>query len=81
MARDGKPLDLPGLYWDEERRRYFPIASRPKRKTIDEDQAQAATTFTTDGRPVQVQPAAMSRYLKACRTGSGSYSQRVRIAE
>jgi hypothetical protein len=24
------PKDLPGLYWDEERNRYFPISSRPK---------------------------------------------------
>ncbi|KAF8170072.1 hypothetical protein BJ912DRAFT_1034497 [Pholiota molesta] len=24
------PKDLPGLYWDEERNRYFPISSRPR---------------------------------------------------
>ncbi|KAH9924301.1 uncharacterized protein BXZ73DRAFT_50469 [Epithele typhae] len=23
------PLDLPGLYWDEEKKRYFPISSKP----------------------------------------------------
>jgi len=25
------PKDLPGLYWDEERSRYFPLSSRTKR--------------------------------------------------
>ncbi|KIY63124.1 hypothetical protein CYLTODRAFT_494161 [Cylindrobasidium torrendii FP15055 ss-10] len=24
------PRDLPGLYWDEERKRYFPLSSKPK---------------------------------------------------
>ncbi|KAL0961013.1 hypothetical protein HGRIS_006005 [Hohenbuehelia grisea] len=27
------PKDLPGLYWDEARNRYFPISSRPKTQT------------------------------------------------
>ena len=25
----GMPRDLPGLYWDEEKKRYFPLSSRP----------------------------------------------------
>lgn len=24
------PVELPGLYWDEERNRYFPLSSKPK---------------------------------------------------
>ena len=28
-VRYSMPKDLPGLYWDEEKKRYFPLASRP----------------------------------------------------
>ena len=27
-SQDLRPRQLPGLYWDEERQRYFPITSR-----------------------------------------------------
>lgn len=30
---DNMPRDLPGLYWDEEKKRYFPESSRPARAT------------------------------------------------
>ncbi|KAF9472115.1 hypothetical protein BDN70DRAFT_887383 [Pholiota conissans] len=31
------PRDLPGLYWDEERNRYFPLSSRPKQQAPQPD--------------------------------------------
>lgn len=27
------PRDLPGLYWDEQRKRYFPLSARPAAQT------------------------------------------------
>ncbi|KAL5482471.1 hypothetical protein ACEPAI_9065 [Sanghuangporus weigelae] len=80
MTRDGKPLELPGLYWDEERRRYFPIASRPKRKAIDELSVESQRTYT-DERDSQWRRAATSRYLQTSRTGQGNFSQRLRLVD
>ncbi|OCB88231.1 hypothetical protein A7U60_g4636 [Sanghuangporus baumii] len=77
MTRDGKPLELPGLYWDEERRRYFPIASRAKRKSIDE----VAQPAYTDVKSSQWRRTVTSRYLQISRAGKGNFSQRLRLAD
>ena len=39
------PKDLPGLYWDEERSRYFPLSSRTKRPPL----ADTITSHHTKG--------------------------------
>ncbi|TFK91871.1 hypothetical protein K466DRAFT_283280 [Polyporus arcularius HHB13444] len=36
------PRDLPGLYWDEEKKRYFPISSRPAGSTPTHPAATAS---------------------------------------
>jgi hypothetical protein len=41
------PKDLPGLYWDEERSRYFPLSSRPKRAPPP---AETITSHHTKGK-------------------------------
>ncbi len=39
---DRMPRDLPGLYWDEEKKRYFPISSRPAGSTPTHPAATAS---------------------------------------
>lgn len=78
MSRNGRPLDLPGLYWDEEKCRYFPIASRPKASAIAE-QSRVQNT-RQDETPVvyeqEVSPRTMpmSRILREMRGGRLSAS-------
>ena len=76
MSRGGRPLELPGLYWDEEKQRYFPIASKPKVDVVHEklgvkDVKQAA--FSKRQRPSELRtpPAKM---LRDMRRGVLSYS-------
>ncbi|KAI5121080.1 hypothetical protein M0805_008593 [Coniferiporia weirii] len=81
MSRDGKPLDLPGLYWDETRRRYFPLSSRPKRKPEREEDREltAPRKDETHARRLAKLPASSS-CIKAIRSGNGSFVERSRLA-
>ncbi|KAH8114711.1 hypothetical protein DFH11DRAFT_1855309 [Phellopilus nigrolimitatus] len=80
MSRDGKPLELPGLYWDEERRRYFPMSSRPKRKTEDDlPSAKNDGDETTGRRQMLKFSTVASIYTKGLRSGLDNFSNRSRI--
>ncbi|EJC97822.1 uncharacterized protein FOMMEDRAFT_137223 [Fomitiporia mediterranea MF3/22] len=83
MSRGGKPLDLPGLYWDDEKKRYFPIASRPKRKTTDEGPRETPYKVSDDNRRQTEghRSAATATYPRALRIGTKGYSQRARITQ
>ena len=51
MSQNKGPLCIPGYYWDEERRRYFPESSRPKGKLVpDEDRVSATATSSEPTR-------------------------------
>ncbi|THH03903.1 hypothetical protein EW145_g5916 [Phellinidium pouzarii] len=81
MSRDGKPLELPGLYWDETRRRYFPLSSRPKRNheliDVKNDEGRGSTVLQ---RAFKRSPSMTSAsHLKVIRSGNSSFAERTRL--
>lgn len=80
MSRGGGPLELPGLYWDVEKQRYFPLASKPKTKSTDTDlgERQPPLQNGVDDGTVPSGSAAsrppMAKMLREMRRGTLSYS-------
>ncbi|GLB38232.1 putative protein modification by small protein conjugation or removal [Lyophyllum shimeji] len=58
------PAELPGLYWDAERNRYFPLASKPK------PTPKAPTPAPTSDRGTSAEEDRPARHLKRKRTSS-----------
>lgn len=84
MSRGGRPLDLPGLYWDEEKRRYFPIGSKLKAQVAAE---KPMVKIVEDERPLGKShgtPATgtlTARNLREIRRGGLSYSGLLHTAQ
>lgn len=87
--------EYPGLYWDEDRQRYFPLSSKPKSPV---DHASGIThraithrtakhhpqRETVPGAPLRLQSysdASIFRNLESLRSGANSFARRERITQ
>lgn len=86
MSRNGRPLELPGLYWDEERNRYFPISSKPngrpaKRKVEETDGLEPSVPIANanlrKGRHITTSAA----YVRNTRTGVYNAPSRAQLIQ
>lgn len=86
MSRNGRPLELPGLYWDEERNRYFPTSSKPngrpaKRKVEETDSLEPsvpnANANLRKGRHITTGAA----YVRNTRTGVYNAPSRAQLIQ
>ncbi|KAI0754731.1 hypothetical protein C8Q80DRAFT_1094670 [Daedaleopsis nitida] len=66
------PRDLPGLYWDEEKRRYFPLASRP----ADRRPAPLPDPPPTERPTTQERTSTSSRRQRPARTSNSPPSNK-----
>ncbi|KIK77506.1 hypothetical protein PAXRUDRAFT_166620 [Paxillus rubicundulus Ve08.2h10] len=57
------PRDFPGLYWDEQRQRYFPLASQPV-DTTKYSRSEAVTPISNQKQVPQDAPSAQSNVMR-----------------
>ncbi|KAF8158028.1 hypothetical protein B0H34DRAFT_657146 [Crassisporium funariophilum] len=83
------PAELPGLYWDEARNRYFPISSRPKKtlpaaatiaNTYRNDSGATATESLLSNTNVKRQRKHALWHLHETRRSTECYTQRLRAS-
>ncbi|KIJ17819.1 hypothetical protein PAXINDRAFT_175578 [Paxillus involutus ATCC 200175] len=58
------PRDLPGLYWDEQRQRYFPLASQPAGKTSKYSRSGAVAPASNQRQVPQDAPSGPSTVMR-----------------
>ena len=79
---------MPGLYWDDEKQRYFPVASKPKNKltaSADSGERQPSLKNVVDDSTVPSGSAAprapVAKMLREMRKGTLSYSGLVHVTQ
>lgn len=80
------PKDLPGFYWDEERSRYFPLSSRPKRapppaETITSHHTKFFDALNEKAAQKRRPRRTVSWHANAMNFSTESYAQRMRNSQ